>query len=90
MTPLTNLLTSQEASTTDSGSTETNTEESILGQDEVVLAQDPIRVEAESLNWTGNYKIIDRSFASDVSLISNNVNNQSISGTILLLEKLAC
>ena len=46
----------------------------------VVLAQDPIRVEAEHMSWSGKYKVENESFASGGRLIKNDDENRWISG----------
>ncbi|MEM9271488.1 MAG: NF038122 family metalloprotease [Cyanobacteria bacterium P01_F01_bin.143] len=48
---------------------------------ELVLGQDPMKFEAEGLNWSGNYRLTNRSYASGGSLITNNSNNQWITGS---------
>ena len=47
----------------------------------LVLAQDPIRVEAESLNWSGSYTQTNENYASGGSLIQNTTTNSLITGS---------
>ncbi|ELS00659.1 putative calcium-binding protein [Xenococcus sp. PCC 7305] len=49
--------------------------------DSMVAGQNPIRIEAEDLSWSGNYKVMKKNFASGGRLIKNKNNNQAIAGT---------
>ncbi|ELS05348.1 putative calcium-binding protein [Xenococcus sp. PCC 7305] len=50
--------------------------------DDVVLAQDPLRVEAEDMSWSGKYKVKNKSFASGGSLIQYDDEDKWFSGSM--------
>ena len=64
---LTTLFTPTTSETTVGNDTNTSSPDT----NELVLAQDPIRLEAESFTWSGNYNSTSKSYASGQSLITN-------------------
>ncbi len=77
LTNLTSLFTPTETPVVDNS----NSGDTVTGTNELVLAQDPIRVEAESLTWSGNYNSTSKSYASNQTLIRNTTRNQWITGS---------
>ena len=81
---LTNLFTPTETSTTnnnDSSSSNNNNDSSSSNENNVVLAQDPIRLEAENFAWSGDEYISTRSFASGGEVVKSDSDGKSITGT---------
>ena len=56
-------------------------------ENNVVLAQDPVRLEAETMSWTGDYKVEQKTYASGGELVGPNADNQWIYGNTTFTEE---
>ena len=78
LSDLTSIFNSTTTGTSGGGNTNSN---DTNNNDNAFLAQDPFRVEAESLSWTGQHYTSNRSYASGGQLIRPRYTNREISGT---------